>query len=93
MTTQVSVRTAEVSIRTVALSKSLLKQIVKCGYQEIQSRLNRKMENTDVIGWLSGSLFGDDWKSYLLVHIGDGDYRLVEGGMHPEREYKQVYVA
>lgn len=90
---EVKVRQAEVTVRTVKLSKALLKQVSqirsvpKGALQEGTSLLNPEY----VVGWIHGSVLGDEFGRYVLFQK-DGDLYLLNWPGFKQEGIKQIYV-
>jgi hypothetical protein len=94
----IKVNTAELAVRSVKLTRSLLKQI------RTNSGSNQHVDTTDfrdengklkkecVVGWIHGSVLGSEHAKYALVSLGKGDWMLVELWIGEERRHKQIYV-
>ncbi len=91
---EVKVQTAELELRTAKLTKALLKQLPVLGLQEIRPFLkpdgNEKPEC--ILGWVHGSVLGDDWKCWLIVRLGPGSYGRYDAMKSTCVRYPQIYV-
>lgn len=95
----VKIKTVELELRTVKLTKALLKQIT-----EIHVEIRRdgtvwyapsygaQMVEVKVIGWVHGSVIGEDYQTWLIVDLGDGDYGRASVNQDHRKRFKQIYV-
>lgn len=92
--TEVKVTTATIEIRTVKLTKALLKQFRRLDRVPtywLDDKGNPKAEH--VVGWLHGSVLGDEFNEYSLWTNGQGDYWLYPyTGDKVKQMTKQIYV-
>lgn len=90
----VTVRTVDVELRTAKLSKSILKQMPVLLMESVRPLLkaNGDEDPDKVVGWVHGSVLGDDYKKWLIFKIGErlyGRYDAMDGTC---RKYKQIYI-
>lgn len=91
---EVKMNVASLELRTVKLTKAILKQIRTARYEEIKHLL-KPDGNEDpqyVVGWIHGSVLGDEWKQFLLFRMPDGEYRLFDAGNSVCKKYQQIFV-
>lgn len=87
---EVTVKTTSLELRTVKLTKSIFKQLPIIGYHDMMALL--KSQPDCVVGWVHGSVVGEDHKTFLIMRRSEGVYGTYEA-MHPAREnYPQVYI-
>ena len=88
----VIVKTAELQLKTAKLTKSILKQMRVITYTELAD-LNRKFpDRSNVVGWVHGSVLGDDHSTIVIMKLEEGNYGKYEG-MHESRaKYEQIYI-
>ena len=91
MTAEVKVTSAKLELVTVKLSKALLKQCLRLDYNNDLTERTQEAIDKLVIGWFHGSVLGDEFTKYLLIQLPSGDLRIADGGLHPNRKYKQLY--
>jgi hypothetical protein len=97
---QVQARGATVEVRSVKLTRALLKQL-----REIQTLPEAwcerdaegklvKVKDEFVIGWIDGSVLAEEHTKLVLCSNGKGDLYLWGRGLmfRPERYYKQLYI-
>lgn len=82
----VIVNTASLELRTCKLTKSLLKQMRRTDTTGVKSE--------DVVGWVHGSVLDptEDYNTWLVVKVGEGDYVLVSVMQDKRKLFKQIYV-
>jgi hypothetical protein len=97
----VKARTAEVVIRTVKLTRALLKQL-----REVKQLPEEWTERDDqgqftgfrpefAVGWFDGSVLGDEYTKFVLLKNGKGDLYLWGRGCHTDpitKKLKQLYI-
>ncbi len=97
----VKVRTLDVEVRTVKLTKSLLKQFqIICHFSEARKYLPGGTENQDpagespIIGWVHGSVLeaDDKWGRWLIIRVGPGDFRRWQCMEDTASKYDQIYI-
>lgn len=93
---EVKVRTAELELRTAKLTKSILKQMPTMDYREAVRLGVLKSDGNEqpdaVVGWVHGSVLGDEWKNWLILRVGEGAYARMEASMDAAKKYPQIYV-
>lgn len=92
----VKVIEVKLEMRTLKLTKSLLKQMRTL--ENLRGLTDEKTGNIrpeNVVGWIHGSVLGDDWSAILLLDLSGGDYAIYKGyGLkEAQRRYKQIYLA
>ncbi len=97
MTTEVKVKTAEIVLRTVKLTKALLKQFKKAdGYyaHKIGAAANGKFIKEKCVGWIHGSVMGDEFSGpWVIFPDGEGTYCIYNVGMDSAvKDLPQIYV-
>lgn len=97
--TEVKVRTAEVTLTTVRLSRAVLKQMPELGYEEMKPLLmsgstgpEEQLKAGAVVGWVHGSVLGDEWKRWLIINTGEGTYGRYDAMQGLANRYPQLYV-
>lgn len=95
----VTVRTATIELKTVNVSKSLLKQMrVIYNFNDVRPYLPGGHEAQTVpppvLGWVHGSVFepGDAWGRWLLIRTGPGDYARYKTTDDMANKFQQIYV-
>ncbi len=88
---EVKVTTAKLELVTVKLSKALLKQVIRLDYNHDLTERTQEAIDKLVIGWFHGSVLGDEFTKYLLMQLPNGDLRIADGGLSPNKRYKQLY--
>jgi hypothetical protein len=92
--TEVTVRTQTVELRATKLTKSILKQMPCLDYDQMKPLLkadgNEKPEC--VVGWVHGSVFGEDHETWLIFKIGEGLYGRYSMMQHARKKYPQIYI-
>jgi hypothetical protein len=91
----VEVKVAELQVRTLKLTRNLLKQIPSIDRAPENCMADGKLKADKVVGWIHGSVLGDEWTRYVLLNLGDGEYRLMNwpGFKADQPECKQIYIA
>lgn len=95
---ELKVHEVSFQLKTVKLTKALLKQFPKLGFEQMKSicaydeagNLNRDI----CLGWISGTVLasGQDYETWLLLRTGEGTYGLYSA-MHQARDkYPQIYI-
>lgn len=90
MKTELNARGAMLTVRTVALTRGLLKQLRKLRAPYPQPFM--KGEDFDperMLGWFDGIVLGDAFTQYTVILGDDGDVFLVH---HKVKGAKQIYV-
>jgi hypothetical protein len=89
----VTVKTAEVELRTARLTKSILKQMPVMEYDALKPYLRADgNERPDaVLGWIHGSVLGDD-NQWLIIKTGEGTYGRYNAMRGTCSRYPQIYV-
>lgn len=99
--TEVKVTTVVLEIRTVKLTKALLKQFRHIDrLLEKWIILNEKgefshIDPTYVVGWFHASVLGEEYGQFALLQNGIGDYFIWGRGCNTNyftKYYKQIYV-
>jgi hypothetical protein len=93
----IKIREVELSLRTVKLTKQLLKQMPILRDYPDKAALYEKggeFKPGVAIGWIHGLLLGDEFARYLLINRGDGDYGLIETSTYEIKRlgFKQIYL-
>lgn len=90
----VVVKTAELELRTAKLTKSILKQMPTMDYKTLKPFLGEKGHINDgvVIGWINGSVLGEDWDRYLILKTGEGTYGKYKCSQDTSERYSQIYI-
>jgi hypothetical protein len=93
-TKDVTVKTVDLELRTVRLTKSVLKQIPELGFEQIKPllRADGNLQDGKVVGWVHGSVLGDDFKRWLIVRTGEGEYGRFDAMQSTVKAFPQIYV-
>jgi hypothetical protein len=86
-----TVNTIELQVKTVNLTKSLLKQIPVAGYDNLKNVLSSKNPGI-VIGWVHGSVLGPDNDTWLIFKTSEGEYRRYNATIGMREKHKQIYI-
>jgi hypothetical protein len=90
---EIKVNSATVELRTVKLTRALLKQMPRLTYREIGPLCEGgSLKPEHVVGWIHGSVLGDEWSRYALVAVRPGEYGVAELADHDTKKYKQIYI-
>ena len=89
----VTVKTAVLELRTCKMTKSILKQLPVIGYHDANRLAIFKSDGNEdgsrVVGWVHGTVLGDDFKRWLIVMNRDRILNLARadltGYMDPEQ--------
>lgn len=90
----VTVKTIDLQLRTVKLTKGILKQLPELSYEQMRPLMEATgHENPDcVLGWVHGSVLGVDYETLLIMKVAEGQYGIYKA-MHPTRlKYQQIYI-
>lgn len=71
-----AIREIKLELTTVKLTPKLLKQIPVLEYRDAVSVF--KNPGDSVVGWVHGLVLGDEWKKWLVVKTGPGEYGRIE---------------
>lgn len=92
----VNIRQANVEIRTVKLTKALLKQFRKLRGTEIPDKWldeNREFKPEFLIGWFRGTVLGEEFQDFTLLTNNNGDYFIYAHVSNSTRKNcKQIYI-
>lgn len=89
------IRVAQLAVRTVPLTKALLKQFRRITSHEDYGMFGENgQEKLDhVVGWLKGTVLGEQYQDFTLFASGDGDFYLyAHVSPRVRKNCKQVYV-
>lgn len=88
----VTVRTATLELRTCKLTKSLLKQIPEL--KSLRGLVDDKGKELKdkVVGWVHGSVLGEDWQTWLIFSLGEGCYGKYEVMQSKRDLFPQIYI-
>lgn len=94
---QIDVFEATLQVTTVNLTRKVLNQLPRVGYEQIKHLLTDR-ENFDskhVVGWIHGSVlkFGNDYDRWLLIKLAPGAYGLFEAMKSTTDKFKQIIVS
>ena len=95
MATDVTVKTCTMELRTCKLTKSLLKQLPIVTYSDGLQPLLRADGNEKsecVVGWVHGSVLGDEWKKWLILKTGEGQYARYDAMDGTCKKYPQIFI-
>lgn len=87
----VQVKTATLELRTAKLNKSILKQMPTFTAQKFLELV--KPENpAEIIGWVDGSVLGNDSDTWLILKLPDGTYAKYSTGPQRREKHPQIYI-
>jgi hypothetical protein len=87
----VNVRTAELTVVTVRLTVKLLKQMRTLQWDEVRKLI--KDGELPTIGWVHGSVLGDEWSAWLLLDLGKGQWGKYSYSLtDAQKKYTQLYL-
>jgi hypothetical protein len=94
-TTELKVRTATLEITTAKLTTKLLKQMQIIEYRrlhDIQRNAIEKKQPDPILGWVDGSVLGDQYMPWFIVNAGEGSYVRYFGTPTMQSQYPQIFV-
>jgi hypothetical protein len=94
---EVKINVTEIKVATVKLTKALIKQFQVLGYDEYRHLLTEQGELKEgvAVGWVAGVVFGDEWKKWLILDLGNNQYGRMDAADSTIRTTgaKQIYLA
>lgn len=97
----VQINELKLSLTTVKLTKALFKQMPILGYDTVRLLLRtdtqeeKFKDDKAVVGWVHGSVTGDEYKRWLILKTGEGSYGrydVMETTIQ-KHNAKQIYLA
>lgn len=93
--TEVQINEVTLRVTTVKLTKSLFKQMQVVTYDDIKHLL--KSDGNEVqgafIGWVHGSVIGDEWVKWMIVRLKEGQYGRYNAMEVTCQKYPQIYLS
>lgn len=90
----VVVKTGELELRTVKLTKSILKQLPILDYDQMKPLLKSdgNIKPEVVVGWVHGSVLGDDWETWLILKVSEGSYGRYSAMVNSRQKHQQIFI-
>lgn len=103
MATDVKVKTMDLELRTVRLTKAILKQLPVVSHDKVRHLINPTDGHPHkdaldgghpqgFIGWVHGSVLGDEDLKWLIVKFGEGDYGRFAAMPETLKGVVQIYI-
>jgi len=92
----VKVTQATLEVRTLKLTKALLKQFRKLSFNGIPENWteNNEFKKENCVGWFSGTVLGEEHSDFLLLTNNKGDYFVYNHvSNYSRKNFKQIYLA
>jgi hypothetical protein len=72
----------------------VLRQIPELGYEQIKPLLKAdgNFQDSKIVGWVHGSVLGEDFKRWLIVKTGEGEYGRFDAMQSTIKNFSQIYV-